>query len=362
MKLIEINKKEFYDFSYSKEVNNFYQSKEWAEVKRHEGWHTYFLGLDNNGKLEAATMLVSKQIPIINKRIYYSPGGFIINYKDLDILRVFTQKITEFIKKRKGIFLKIEPYFSIKQLNNDGEYVQGGYNNEKCVDLLRSLGYLQVNTNTPYPNEIYEIELYDSIINNFETSTKDTILSNDNKAIYTKNVDKNEIDKAINIIKNSKNVIGLKNINYYDLYNIFKVTNSIDVKLAFMDIDKYLKNCDDKNRDEAKTLLYKYGHNIILGCVINIKYGDTVSTILTAINNNFDYLLPIYTLHYDSMLDAYKSGYKKYNIYGITDTNILNYLKKYNGHKKQLIGEFDLVFHPFLYKLYNKVVKDKSIF
>ena len=133
MKLREINKKEFSDFCKNNPTNNFFQSKEWAELKRLDGWHTYFLGLDQNGKIRAVTLLLSREIPIIKKRIFYAPRGFIINFKDLELLRVFTKEIKKFIKEKKGIFLRIDPNFPLKQLDINGNYVQGGYN---CVFLL----------------------------------------------------------------------------------------------------------------------------------------------------------------------------------------------------------------------------------
>ena len=43
MKLREISKKEFEDFCDDVQEKNIFQSKEWAEVKRRFGYHTYFV-------------------------------------------------------------------------------------------------------------------------------------------------------------------------------------------------------------------------------------------------------------------------------------------------------------------------------
>lgn len=360
MKLIEINKKEFTDFVIDQDTNNFYQTKQWAEVKRHDNWHTYFVGLDNNGKIEAAAILFSKELPIFRRRIFYCPGGLIINYKDLDLLRLFTKYIKDFVEEKKGLFLKIEPFVSLKSLDNDGNYIQGGYNNENAIDTLRSLGYLEVETNTPFPNNIYEIKLNKDMLSQFNNSTRDTIITNEKKAIYTKIIDDNEIDKVINLITQSNNKVDFINIDYKDLYNIFKQNNMIDVRFVYMDIDKYIEIAKGQdNKNEAYDLKYKYGHNILLGCAISICYNQTVSTITTAINDKFNDLLPIYNLHYDIMKWAYDNNYEYYNIYGIDDKNFYDYCKNYNGNVKKLIGEYDLVISPLRYKLYNKFIKGR---
>ena len=122
MRLKEINKKEFFDFCSKQSTNNFHQSRQWAEYKRLDGWHTYFVGLDQNGKIKAAALLLSKEIPIIKKRAFYAPYGIIINYKDLELLRSFTKNIKEYLKEKKALFLKIKPYLSIQELDNLPNY------------------------------------------------------------------------------------------------------------------------------------------------------------------------------------------------------------------------------------------------
>ena len=191
MKLKEINKKEFFDFCNTHQTNNFHQSRQWAEYKRLDGWHTYFVGLDQNGKIKAAAMLLSKEIPIIKRRVFYAPYGFIINYKDLELVRSFTKHITEFINNKKAIFVKIKPYLSLKELDNNGNYIQGGYDNSKCIDVLKSLNYIQMDTYLE-ANTFYKLNIKDKtcedILNNMDETLKNTIISNEVKAIYSRDI------------------------------------------------------------------------------------------------------------------------------------------------------------------------------
>ena len=367
MKLREINKKEFFDFCKTNPTNNFFQSKEWAELKRLDGWHTYFLGIDQNGKIRAATMLLSRELRIIKKRVFYAPRGFIINFKDLELLRVFTKELKIFIKERKGILLRIDPYFSLKDLDSNGNYIQGSYNNDKCIDILRSLGYIQMSNNFTKPNTLYILELNgknnDELLNDMDESTKTTILTNENKQIYTRDIEDNEINKVFDIIKNSHNITNYIS-NIENFYHIFK--NNLNIRVIEIDIDKYVVNAsNEQEKKEALDLQYKYGHKLILGCSISIFYDKEVTTVCSAINDKFIDLLPNYTLTWENIKWAKKNGYEIYNFYAIDDILENNkqyqYYKGFGGKVLKLLGEFDLVINKFFYKRYYKYTKKHNL-
>ena len=157
MKLREINKKEFYDFCKNNLTDNFYQTKEYAELSRKKGWYTYFVGVDQNGKIRAATMLMSRDIKFTKYRIFYSPRGFIANIKDLELIRFFTKELENYIKEKNGAFLRIDPYYPLRELDNKGTPIQGGFNNEKAIEVLKSLGYLKNENLLTRPNIFYKL-------------------------------------------------------------------------------------------------------------------------------------------------------------------------------------------------------------
>lgn len=369
MKLREINKKEFSDFCKNNPTNNFFQSKEWAELKRLDGWHTYFLGLDQNGKIRAVTLLLSREIPIIKKRIFYAPRGFIINFKDLELLRVFTKEIKKFIKEKKGIFLRIDPNFPLKQLDINGNYVQGGYNNEKCIDILRSLSYQQIDSNFTKPTTLYKLNLdgknNEELLNNMNEETKTIILDNERKSIYIRDIDDNEINKVFDIINNSHNIQNYINNDVREFYRIFK--SILDIKIVEIDIDKFIDNSiNDNEKEKALELQYRCGHKVILGCSLSICYDNELTTVCSAINDKFIDLLPQYTLSWEIIKWAKKNSYETYSFYTIEgnldDNNkIYQYYKGFNGYVVKLLGEFDLVINKFLYKRYYKYSKKHNL-
>lgn len=353
MKLIEINKEEFYRFASNKETYSFYQTREWAEVKRHEGWHTYFLGLDNNGKIEAATIILSRELPVLKKRIFYSPRGFIINYKDLEIMRTFTKYIKEFVENKNAIFIRIDPYLPYKKYSPVSESTST-FN--KYLDILRSLGYTKNDENLTKPNVKYEIRLSKTLIKNFDEKIKDTIIDNERKGIHVENLPEDKIDQALNVIYNTDSKFDYTDSDIKDLYLVFKQNNMIDINLIVMDIDKYVENAkNQKEANKAADYKYKYGHSVILGCSVDVYYNEEVHNLCTAIMDEFAETKAIYNLHYGSMMEAHEKGYKKYCLYGFNfnpKDKLKAYAEKLNAKSIELIGEYDLVLNDRLYKLY----------
>lgn len=369
MKLKEINKKEFFDFCSTHQTNNFHQTKEWAEYKRLEGWHTYFVGLDHNGQIKAASLLLSKEIPIIKRRVFYAPYGFIINYKDLELVRSFSKHVKEFISSKKGVFVKINPYLSIKELDNNGNYIQGGYDNEKCLDVLKSLGYIKMDKYLD-PIMFYKLDIenknIDDILNNAEQEVANTIITNEKKGIYSRDIDPNEYGKVINIIYNNSNSINHIGNNIKEFLQIFGEDKHVNVKILEMDIDKYLENATtDTEKKEAKDFEYNYGHKVIVGCVISVCYKDEVTTVCSLIQDKFKDMLIQYSINYEVIKWAIENNYKIYN-FGPIDNNIDDSNKLYqtykgfNGNIVKLLGEFDLVINTFIYKQYYKYCKSKN--
>lgn len=381
MRLREINKKEFENFCKQSNQDNFFQSKFYAEIKRKEGYHTYFVGLDQNGSIRAATMLISKNVTFFKKRMFYAPHGFIIDYKNFELLNLFTTAIKEYIKSKKGIYIKIEPYLTLHDRNFDGSLTPGGLDNSKAVSNLISLNWRQKKEeeleDSFEPSFLYQLNLKGKneyeLFNNFDSSLQEIIKRNEVIGISVKELDKNNYFKFLNIMENSSNVSNYLNINsknYKDIYNILNKYNMLNITVAELDIDTYLNSTInsknnvinnptleeqlDKQIESIKNLQYKYGHKILLGGIISVIYGKEYLNLATATIDKFHNFNPLTTLYWETIKDSKKHGCEIYNFYGIGDSlennSKLEELKKYNGKVIELIGEFDFVIHELSYK------------
>ena len=83
MQLREINEKEFEKFAKKHEQITFHQTKQWADLKSFNGWKSYFVGLENNKKLEGTTVevLVESQSDKPGYVMGYSDTNKLVNIK-----------------------------------------------------------------------------------------------------------------------------------------------------------------------------------------------------------------------------------------------------------------------------------------
>lgn len=382
MKLREINKKEFEDFCDEMPSQNFFQSKEWAELKRKEGYYTYFVGLDQNGKIRAAAMILSTETKLFKKRIFYCPRGYIINYRDLELVRAFTKGIQEFAKEKEAIYLRISPYILLHERNELGEIVEGGQNNQKCLDNLLELGYLPVEPEIyKEPKWFYQLDLKGKseieILNNFSKDAQEMIQRNENIGISSRNISKEELPKFLGLFKANKNKIDFLSCSeekFENLYQILEKQKMINLTVLELDIDQFMETTltsiqnaqgnvelTEKLKKQLETvnkLQYQYGHSVMLGGSCSIIYKEEISTLCHVINDRFSNFSPLYNLYYDLIKIAKKRSCQRFRFYGIdaqfTTNSLFNLYKDFHGEVIELLGEFDLVFNDFYY---NREVK-----
>ena len=100
MKLKEISFEELENFALTTDEATFHQTKGWAKLKEHNGWHHYVVGLYDEDKIKGAALLLAKCVPIVKKYMFYSPRGFLIDYHDYNLLKEFTEEIKKFVKNK----------------------------------------------------------------------------------------------------------------------------------------------------------------------------------------------------------------------------------------------------------------------
>lgn len=379
MKLKEINKTEFENFCAKSELDNFFQSKYYAEIKRYEGYHTYFVGLDNNGNIVAATMLLSKEISFLRKRSFYAPRGFITNYKNSEIIEEFTKQLVDYINKKNGAYIKINPNLILYDRDYEGNIIEGGINNSKIIEKLKEIGWVQNNYNLKYPLEdslIYKINLKErtenEIYNEFSDNIKNILTKNENIGISTRKLEKENLTKFIDILEESTNLIDYLNINYKnykDIINILDSHNMIEITIAELNIDKYLEELikNSANEEEiefAKKLQYEYGHKIILGAILGVAYHKEYYALIHTSVDRTNKFNALSTLYYETIKKAKKTGFETYNLYtigtSINNNQDLEIAKQYHGKVYELIGEFDYIINNHYYKKAMKKQKKSS--
>ncbi len=420
MKFTNLNKKEFKKFADKHEQITFHQTEEWANLKKRNGWYAYYIGLKNDkDEIVAAAMILSKTLPIIKKKIFYSPRGFLIDYNNKELLKEFTKEIKTFAKKEQAIFIKIDPYVEYQEHDNNGEIVPDGYDNKKAVDNLKELGYKFFGFNTMQeslqPRWMHVIEINgrneEEVQKDMESKTRQILRKNEKSSIKTHEITKEELPVFKSIMEHTgerRDFID-RPLSYYEaMWDSLHDSGILKILIAEIDFKEYYENTKSEKEQIKKNLkdrIYKHDNQILkmneskynssnkqdqeaierltkqlekiedyqkeygdkktLGTILFLIYGNEVLSLFGGTDDNLMQFQSAYTVHYAGIKYAIDHHYKRYNFYGITGDfskenplyGLYLFKKSFGGHVVELIGEYDLVISKFWYNTYKTAFK-----
>lgn len=404
MKLVELSKTEFNEFTNYLKICPFEQSIYWANFKSGENWHPYFLGLEDKNKLLGATLLLANENKSIKKRFFYAPQGFLIDYKNYDLLEIFTKEIINFVKEKNGIYLKIDPEILTTEKDENGRELQGGINNLFIKDYLLKLGFIETDNNTLNPKYTMKLDLTDKslnvILNNMSKKARQIIKRNERLGYIVRELKQDELPifiKTMDKISSKFNTIEYELPFYEDLASAF-TKEHLKIMIAELDLNTTLNNLKKEEKvlqiekekriglyqnnqltEETfieKELGYKEQINIInkrrkyylslkektdndkifLGGYLFLMYGKEITALIGGMDDEYIDLDVSYSIHFKMLKKAIEYGYRSYNFYEVKDVNDGGFFFKQNFGAKlfEHIGEFDYPIDLNSYKKYKK--------
>lgn len=383
-KLKELTNDEFDKFSLSFECSTVYQTSSYALAMNNQNYDSILLGLINSeDEIKAATLIL---IGYDKKfKFAYSPRGFLIDYKNEELIKIFTNKIKDYLGKNGIVTLKINPpiYKAIHYLDSE-EILKNNYY-DHILKFFISLGYKHLGYNSYFEGIRPRFE---AVIN--LTLEEEEIFNNLKKELKTKI--RNAKKSGLKVIKgNIDNLNTLyeqikykypRNYKYLeDMYTFFSINNSIDIYYTKLDTIEYLKetnkqlegkenegikitskiqnnnsvhkninkkmNIDldiykyNKQLVEATKLLKEYPNGLITSSVLVAKYKDEVTLLIDGHNKDYKNLNSKHLLIWELCKKYKKEGYKKFNLGGIASINI-------NDNKYKGLNNFKLSFNPYI--------------
>lgn len=402
MKFIDNIEKEKYEKFVSKHStkSHFLQSTSWGDFCK-ENKHTtpYYVGVvDDKNKLVATALLLQRKM-YFGYSYFYSPRGFVCDYKNKEAIEELTLGIKKFAKSKKALFLKIDPDVKLETLDLDGNKIDGEENFE-LVDYLKSIGYKHLGFNKAFehnqPRYTFRLDLtqgMDSIKNNFHSTTK-KVMNKGN--IYELEVYKNDEKYVEDFYKTMSETAQRENISIYskeyylNFYKDLHKDNHGDIYIVYLNKKKTLKLLNknreelEKNRDsltsenkkkEIQNQIDKLvklidevneikEEKFALSSIITAKYGDKVWTIHGGNSTKLRSLNSNYLIYFEIIKDAQEEGYKTIDFFGTSfnpsqddpEYGIWLFKKRLGGEYTEFIGEFDYVFKKFTYKIFNILI------
>lgn len=411
MTLKELTDEEFNQFKNKFNCHSIYQSIEYRNTMNDEGFDTILLGLiDNDNILAASLIIIDKKFKI---KYGYAPRGFLIDYNNFNLLKIFTKEIKRYLSKKGVAKLKLCPLV-IKNIT-DMKYNICNYNNyyDNIYYNLISLGYKHLGYNNyfeglkPRYEAIIDLNIpYYKIFKNIKKEYRTKIRSAEAKGIkiYKGNID--DLNTLYSQIKNKYS----KDLNYIkNIFNCFNQTEMIEIYYSKLDTEYYLhkiqkdylkqeeickyynlrisSNVENNNKyinrkleadkklnklkkEMIKATKYLKNHpdGIVTASALVIKDKEEAYLLLDGYDLKYKYLNSKHLLIW-KLLELYsKENINKFNLGGITNPNIKknkykglnNFKLNFNSLCYEYIGDLELVCNDTLYFI-DKTISLKNI-
>ncbi len=393
---------EYQKYAKNHPQKNFFQSLYMKELLIKENREVFLVGLKDNNKIICATLLASSCC-FFKYKTYEALKGYLIDYNNFELVKLFTTKIIEFIKRHNGFRLIIDPYIIKQRRDIDGNIIDNKNNNLDVINNLLSIGFKSIDNAQVNLNFVLDInnKKCDELLKNMQSSTRNNINKTINKyklVIEELNYDDLYIFKDITTNTSKRRNFKDRKLTYYqNMYKIFK--NDIKVLISKLDCLKYLMTLKEENEkllDKLNTLsdstsnkkkkesirkniinndkkivevtkLYaKNGRYIILSGAMFILYGDEIIYLFSGSYIEYMKYLGQYILQWEMIKYACNNNYKRYNFFGVKELNkdgkdygVYEFKKGFNGHVEELLGAYEIKTNNiyYLFKLLSGIKK-----
>ena len=414
MEFVELTEKEYEKFVKNHEQESYMQTLDLKNFKENNNIKCYLVGVKDNKKVIAATLIYSIG-SFMKKKRFYSSRGFILDYNNQELLTFFVDNIKKYIKEKKGMSLTIDPNIIYRVRNSNGEIIDDN-KNDKIIEDLKNQGFIHFGFNNYFETMqvrwVYRLELkgsYDELKNNFIKSTRKNVESTYNNGVQIRIGNVEDIKSLSEIFKETaeRDQFNTKSYEYYK--SMFEnMPNNIKLYMAYIDPKLYLSKTEEKlaneeanNKEieekmktgmvgskllnkkevsdkliekykeelkEAKSMIKEHPNGVDIGALISMKSGTDYISLSSGTLTQYKKFYPKYALYDAHIKDAYEMGFKYVNFYGIAgDFNpsnkyygIYEFKKGFNGNVVEYIGEFTLPI-GFTYKVFRFLKKVKKI-
>ncbi len=412
MELKNLASEQFDDFvRHHPTKSHFLQSAAWGELAKEKRHLTpYYLGLvDDDEQIVAATLLLKKQLPL-GLCYFYAPRGYVIDFSNQKLVETFTHELTAFAKRKKAIYIKIDPDIIWQRQTYDGTVIEEEKKDQKIYKYLLQLGYKHLgftkNFETMQPRYTFRINLEQSqeeIENHFSKTTKQRIAKANKLHAKVRIGSKEDLPtfyQLMMLTENRKDFVSYSQDYYERLYELFnqhdKATlflgsinlvetitileqelEQVNQQLAEIPTENISKSAKNKLKELTKqkdrlteeiakyqTYRQEYGEEIVLSAHFIVEYGDKAWVLYAGNHNILTETYVNYYTYLEHLTYCKERGLKIYDQFGtIGDLRKENprfglheFKRKFGGDYIEFMGEFDYVLKPIFYFAFTKLV------
>ena len=340
---------------------------------------------------------------------FYSPRGYLLDFKDEELVDFFTKELKKYIKDKKGYVLRIDPYVIKQQRDIDGNIVDGGEDNTSVIKQLENLGFKRVKEeNMEQVGWMFSLDLEGKteaqILKEMKPNTRNTIRTAEKFGITVNEISYDELDRFENIMieTGERKGFSVRKLSYFqEMYKLFHDNNEVKYFITELDLKAYIKRLEkekaekeeklnalsdakyndgqkkklnneitsiDKRIKESNEIIKESGKNVIT--LSGSMFMLIEPEIIYLSSGNYEEYMKFnsqYLIQWELIKYGIENGFKKHNFYGIPaninehpkDYGIYEFKRGFNGYVEELIGEYSLpiTWHYSLFKLIHKIKK-----
>ncbi|MGI6533862.1 MAG: lipid II:glycine glycyltransferase FemX [Peptococcia bacterium] len=339
-RLLNAEEKEYYNrFVLSAPKGHILQSWEWGELKGKGEWQPYRMIVERVGEGEsqeptpvAAISILARQIPLLGKQIFYAPRGPVGDIHDAALMDFLFAEVRKLAQEKGAVFLKIDPDIRL----DDKEFLEY-LKTRRFKAAGQAEGFEGIQ-----PKFVFRLDLspdLDTLFSNFHSKTRYNIRLSTKKGVTVKeNCNIGYLPVFYEILKETaeRDKFLIRPYHYFeDMWNTLAPAGFLRLFMAYYE-----------ERPIAGTLAF--------------LFGDKAWYIYGASSNRDRRVMPNYLLQWTMIQWAKVSGCKMYDFRGVSGNlsednplyGLYRFKKGFNGDFTEFVGEYDLVFKPFAYRLW----------
>ncbi len=343
MKIREIEiqeKSRFNSFVAQFPTGDAIQSWEWGEVKRESGgWiPVRLVGEKDSGEIVVSALMLFRKIPKTGKSIAYVPRGPVLDTKNNELVKHFTEGMVCAASKRGAILIKIDPPVSIEEDTEAANVEAAGFR-----PILDPTGF-----GGTQPKCIMQLDLdgdIDEIFARFKPKWRYNIRLAERKGVTVRTeCSKEDLKLFYDVLKVTaeRDRFLVRSYSYFDTIWEEMVPNGL-----------------------AKLFLTSFEGRVLSGALA-FAIGNRAWYVYGASSNEHRNLMPNHLMQWEMIKWAKSIGCKWYDFRGVSprrDATVeddrlqgLNRFKEgFSARYVEYIGEYDLVLSPVWYWLWVRV-------
>ena len=388
--------------------SHFMQSSAWGEFNKVErGVTVHRIGLEDekSGELAAAALIFERKPAAVLPPYLYCPRGFVCDYSNDELLKQMTEAVRKFAQGRKAMFLAMDPDIERREVDENMEYVEGGFDNSSLVDKMKSLGYIHRGWTLGFegrePRFTYRIDLtrdQKTIDKSFRGNILKNVKKSHNFAVTVREGGSSDIPLLFEMLtktserdnyyifpmsyyqnfydclaKDGMAHLYLGSVNAAETVKMLeKQLNDIHAKIErLMQVNKPgpLKEAQETearlNKDIAKFTKYaeEFPGDTVISAHLVVRYGNKAWAMHAGSSGAMNESFCNNRVYYEKLMDQKNHGCISLDMGGTVGNakdnenfrTVHEFKQQWSGKPYEFIGEFDMVLRPFWFFLYEKM-------